>query len=119
MIEKGTPYVGKLPGQYGDITDYLKSHQRLKNLKINRLLQSHGIEADDPYKKIEDTIQSKLAREREILQLLDEEKKTISEIIYTVYSESNYFTYGTVLAYLDKLEKENKIKNDGKFLISQ
>jgi len=120
LMEKGTPYIGRLPGQYGDMIDYLKSLQRLKGLKIERLLQSHGAEISDPYKKIEDTIQSKLTREREILQLLNEGRKTISEIIYTIYGESNYFTYGTVLAYLDKLEKENKIKRDDKiFFVSR
>lgn len=118
IMGKGTPYVGKLPGQYGDMADYLKSLQRLKDLKSKRLFQSHGAEVSDPYKKIEDTIQSKLAREREILQLLEDGKKTISEIIYTVYGDRNYFTYGTVLAYLEKLESENKIRKDGEYYIT-
>jgi len=117
IMEKGTPYVGTLPGQYGDMADFLRSLRRLKDLKIKRLLQSHGKEVNDPYKKIEDTIQSKLAREMQLLEILEGGGKTVTELVDMIYGEGGlpYFTYGTVSAYLKKLKEDDKIREDGKY----
>jgi glyoxylase-like metal-dependent hydrolase (beta-lactamase superfamily II) len=118
VIENGTPDTGALPGQYGDMTDFLNSLHRLKDLKIKRLLQSHGEEVSDPYKKIEDTIQSKLIRERELLQVLEGSGKTITQLINIIYGEGKlprFMYYGTVLAYLEKLKCDGKVKRDGEY----
>jgi len=115
VMEKGTPIVGSLPGQYGDMTDFLNSLQRLKNLKINRLLQSHGKEIADPYRRIEETIQSKLERERELLQVLEKGEQTFLELVNAKYGEKNispYFAYSITSAYLEKLRKEGRIKKE-------
>ena len=114
---KGTPYVGALPGQYGDMADFLNSLHRLEDLKIKRLLQSHGNEVEDAHKKIEDTIQSKLARENELLIVLEKGEKTVTQLLNIIYGESTlaYYTYGTVLAYLRKIEREGRVKQDGEY----
>jgi hypothetical protein len=100
------------------MADFLRSLRRLKDLKIKRLLQSHGKEVNDPYKKIEETIQSKLAREMQLLEILEGGGKTVTELVDMIYGEGGllpYFTYGTVLAYLEKLKEDGKIREDGKY----
>ncbi len=113
---KGTPYVGALPSQYGDMADFLDSLRRIKDLRIRRLLPSHGEELKDPYKRIEETMQSKLRRERKVLQVLDK-GKSLSEIVDLTYEERvlPYFAYGEVLAYLEKLMNEGRVKKNERY----
>lgn len=112
IMKEGTPYIGALPPQYGDMVDFLNSIRRLKDLNLRRLLPSHGEEVRDPYKRIEETIQSKLRREREVQQVLERGGKTLQEIVDLIYGESvlPYFAYGAALAYLEKLNGEGKVK---------
>lgn len=111
IMGTGTPYVGALPAQYGDMNDFLNSLQRLRELKIERLLQAHGPEVEDPYRRIDETIQSKLKREGQLLELLKEKERNLDELAKTLYKRGiPYFNYGVVLAYLNKLQHEGRIE---------
>ncbi|MET0753532.1 MAG: MBL fold metallo-hydrolase [Pyrinomonadaceae bacterium] len=70
----------------GDMTDYLASLERMKNLlNLRFLCGSHGAAVFDAKGKIEEYIAHRLERERQILEAVAGGAKTPAEIVEKVY----------------------------------
>lgn len=97
----------------GNMTDYLASLERLKNLpNLNFLCGSHGAAVLDAKGKIEEYIAHRLERERQILEAFENGAKTLPEIVEQVYPKLNpkllKLAEKSVEAHLEKLQKNSK-----------
>lgn len=100
----------------GNMTNYLQSLERLKNLPNLRFLcGSHGAGVADAKGKIESYIAHRLERERKILEAIQNGAKTTREIVEQVYTDVSpqfwQLAEKSVLAHLEKLA-ENGLLSD-------
>lgn len=98
----------------GNMTDYLNSLERMKNLPNLRFLcGSHGAAVFDAKGKIEGYIAHQLEREGQVLEAFENGAKTPREIVEQVYTDISPALYElaekSVAAHLEKLQKEGKI----------
>lgn len=98
----------------GDMTDYLESLDRMKNLPNLRFLcGSHGSAVFDAKGKIEEYIAHRLKREKQILEAVQTGAKTPAEIVETVYiglkPELVKLAEKSVEAHLNKLKNDRQI----------
>ncbi|MDY6966496.1 MAG: MBL fold metallo-hydrolase [Halobacteriota archaeon] len=108
VLDTATTYVGS--GSFGNMTEYLNSLHRLLKLDMKLILPAHGEIIESPYEKIMESIDHKLEREREILELLGKGEKTVDELIISIYKvRFPHFIRGAMIGYLEKLEREEKI----------
>lgn len=92
----------------GDMSDYLNSLERMKNLPNLRFLcGSHGAAIFDAKGKIESYIEHRLERERKILEAVKAGATTLREIVERVYTDVSPALYElaekSVAAHLEKL----------------
>jgi len=95
----------------GDMTDYLASLERMKNLpNLQHLCGSHGSAIFDAKAKIEQYIAHRLEREKQVLEALQNGAKTAEEIAEIVYQNLNPNVFPlavkSVEAHLAKIEKD-------------
>jgi len=100
----------------GNMVEYLKSLERMRsiqNLKI--LFGGHGPPMISPYLKIDEYINHRLDREAKILDVVRSGVTTPAEIVSLVYTDVSPKAYPlaerAVLAHLEKLESEGKLKH--------
>ena len=96
----------------GNMTDYLTSLERLKNLpNLNFLCGSHGTAVFDAKDKIEEYINHRLKREKQILEVFESGAKTLPEIVEKVYIKLNpkllKLAEKSVEAHLERLRENN------------
>lgn len=95
----------------GDMSDYFRSLERMKNLPGLRFLcGSHGAAIFDARGKIESCIEHRLKRERKIIEAVESGAKTPSEIVEKVYTDVSSELWSlaekSVEAHLEKIERE-------------
>jgi glyoxylase-like metal-dependent hydrolase (beta-lactamase superfamily II)/8-oxo-dGTP pyrophosphatase MutT (NUDIX family) len=99
----------------GNMRDYLASLQRMRDLpNLTVLFGGHGPAIANPYNKIDEYINHRLERERNILTAVNEGCTTPSEIVARVYTDvspkAHAMAERAVLAHLEKLEADGRIK---------
>ncbi|HEX8287214.1 MAG TPA: MBL fold metallo-hydrolase [Pyrinomonadaceae bacterium] len=99
----------------GNMSDYLKSLERMRNLPNLRFLcGSHGAAVFDARGKIKEYIAHRLEREKQVLEALKSGAKTPAEIVARVYPDlsSELFIPAekTVSAHLEKLADEGNLR---------
>ncbi|MBS7288114.1 MAG: hypothetical protein KIH01_05070, partial [Candidatus Freyarchaeota archaeon] len=127
VLGEGTPFVGsgfggifygvtKEEGKSwwfeGDMDLYMKSLEKLLSLEIKLILPAHGPVPTDPYGRIVETLERKRFREKRLVEILREGRKSLETIINELYGQVNdvYMVRGATLGYLSKLVKEEKAK---------
>ncbi|MEP6901276.1 MAG: MBL fold metallo-hydrolase [Actinomycetota bacterium] len=98
----------------GDMTDYLNSLERMKNLpKLRHLCGSHGAAIFDARGKIEEYIEHRLEREKQVLEAFQNGAKTAKEIAGIIYQNLNSQIFSlavkSVEAHLEKLKSDHLI----------
>lgn len=93
----------------GDMTQYLASLERMKKLpRLRFLCGSHGAAVYDARRKIEEYIQHRLEREKQIFDAAQSGARTLSEIREKVYADLNpelfKFAEKSIAAHLAKLQ---------------
>ncbi len=93
----------------GNMTDYLNSLERMKNLPhLKHLCGSHGAAIFDARGKIEEYIAHRLEREKQIIEVVENGAKTpeeITEIVYRGLDEQLFpLAMKSVLAHLARIE---------------
>jgi len=111
VVGAGTVVIAK---PESDMTDYLKTLERLKNLPNLRFLcGSHGSAVFDAKVKIEEYIAHRLEREKQILDAFQAGAKTEAEIAQKIYAglkpELVKLAEKSIAAHLEKLENDGKI----------
>lgn len=111
MAGEGTVWVGPPDG---NMSDYLKSLDRIEALHPARIGAGHGPWIENPTEAIAQLREHRLMRERQILGLLAEGPRTSSELARAIYAGQVSdrilpFAEKTVLAHLDKLMAEGRV----------
>lgn len=113
----GSTWIGK---PEGNMTDYLESIERLRTLKVTQLAAAHGELLLDPYTKLNEVRQHRLARLEQILTALAvEANKTMSlaEIRKAVYpdvpDDLKKMADSSLLALLEKLMLDTRVMHVG------
>ena len=114
ILGQGTTVI---PPPDGDMALYIQSLEKLLEFKIRRLLPGHGPVIRDPYGKIQEYIDHRLLREREVLQSLQDGQHTIPSITARIYKELaaslTPVAQLSVEAHLIKLIREGRVMKDG------
>ncbi|MDP2719448.1 MAG: MBL fold metallo-hydrolase [Dehalococcoidia bacterium] len=101
----------------GDMEAYLESLRRIRSLPMEVICPGHGPLLKTTKGKISELIEHRLAREKQIVGLLEVGEMSVEEIIKEIYPEldSRLFDMarGQVLAHLIKLRREGRIKPRG------
>jgi glyoxylase-like metal-dependent hydrolase (beta-lactamase superfamily II) len=101
----------------GNMTDYMRSLERLLEFRIDLILPGHGPLIAKPEAKIQEYIEHRLMRERQVLDALRKGHQTIgaiTEVIYVGVSKplKNVAEF-SVQAHLEKLIREARVKREG------
>ncbi|HEU4354109.1 MAG TPA: MBL fold metallo-hydrolase [Actinomycetota bacterium] len=104
----------------GDLTKYLRSLQRLRELEPRTIYPGHGPVVLDAIAKLDEYLTHRQAREEQILEGLAEGAGTPEELVPLIYgdypAELHPLAARSVLAHLLKLEAEGRVarsKKDG------
>ena len=111
IVGSGTPWVGP---PSGSLADYLASLRRVRALDTGRLLPAHGPLVDDPIAKIDEYLEHRAQRERQVLDCLASGRHTVPEMVATIYvgyPEGVLPLAGlTVRGHLEKLSDEGRVR---------
>jgi len=100
----------------GDMTDYLRSLEKLLGFNISLILPGHGPLVGKPEAKIREYIEHRLMRQKQVLDALRKGPETIGAITQTIYVDvsgplKNIAEF-SVQAHLIKLIKEGRVNNE-------
>ncbi len=103
-----------IPSEDGDLVDYLDSLRRLQRLEIRRIYPAHGPVIEDAPAKIEEYIDHRMLRERQILEALGDGLATIPAMVERIYADVPKALHATaamsVESHLKKLRKEGRAR---------
>lgn len=115
VVGRGTTFID--PPE-GDLTQYLRSLERMRGLGARTIYPGHGPVVFDAAAKLEEYVQHRADRETQVLAALAAGRMTIDamvEEIYTGYpSDVRPLAARSVLAHLLKLEGEGRASRAGK-----
>ena len=108
----------------GNMRVYLDSLERMRSLPdLTVLLGGHGPAVATPYQKINEYIEHRLERERNILEAVRAGAATPKEIVERVYTDVSPKAYAmaerAVLAHLEKLRDDGLVSADYTVFINQ
>jgi glyoxylase-like metal-dependent hydrolase (beta-lactamase superfamily II) len=106
-----------IPSEGGDLGDYMRSLERLQQEAPRAIYPAHGPKIADGVAKLQEYIDHRNAREREILEALRGGRETIPEIVAQVYAAYPPALHAparhSVCSHLKKLEREGRVQRDG------
>jgi glyoxylase-like metal-dependent hydrolase (beta-lactamase superfamily II) len=101
----------------GNMTDYLRSLERLLGFDISLILPGHGPLIGKPEAKIREYIKHRLEREQQVITALRKDRNTIGDITETIYVDVSAalkrVAEFSVQAHLEKLMREGRVKREG------
>lgn len=102
----------------GDMGQYLESLRRAITLRPRRLCAAHGPDVDDPLAVLEETLQHRLARERQVAERLADGLDTVEAIVESIYHGlMPAFVAAArenVRAHLEQLRQDHRARYDGR-----
>jgi hydroxyacylglutathione hydrolase len=105
-----------IPDDDGDLAQYMDSLRRLQALDLRRIYPAHGPVIEDGPGKIQEFIDHRMLRERQILEVLGGGARTIPEIVKIVYADVNTALHRvaamSVHSHLRKLRAEARARED-------
>ncbi|MEE9199002.1 MAG: MBL fold metallo-hydrolase [Dehalococcoidia bacterium] len=118
ILGVGTTAIGP---ERGDMADYIQSLCKLRKLQINVIYPGHGPPVREPQRKIQELIDHRLERERQVLSFLEQGVDTIDGLVEAIYPELDEELLGSargqVQVHLIKLEREGRVEpgDEGRF----
>jgi glyoxylase-like metal-dependent hydrolase (beta-lactamase superfamily II) len=101
----------------GNMTDYLKSLERLLGFDISLILPGHGPMVGKAEAKIREYIKHRLEREQQVLAALRAGRNTIGDITQMIYVDVSAALQRvaefSVQAHLEKLARDGRVKIEG------
>jgi len=102
-----------IPDEDGDLGQYLDSLRRVQQLGVRRIYPAHGAVIEDAPSKIQEYLDHRMLRERQILETLGAGVHTIPDIVKAIYSEVPVALHGhaamSVHSHLKKLRQEGRV----------
>ncbi len=103
-----------IPDDDGDLAQYMDSLRRVQGLDVWRIYPAHGPVIEDAPAKIQEYLDHRLLRERQILDALGNGVRTIPEMVKTIYADVSTALHGaaamSVHSHLRKLKREGRVK---------
>lgn len=102
----------------GDMRAYMQTLARLSRdfAQARTIFGGHGEPVRDPAAKLSEYIEHRRGRERQILDCLRGGPKTVSELVESIYAQTNRALWPAaaqqVQAYLDPLQREGRITSE-------
>lgn len=97
----------------GDMRQYLDSLKKVKGLGVKTILPGHGPIVNDPDAKIDEYIEHRLMRARQVVKLLQEGAKTPAAMVKVIYAEVHPALHraaeATIIAHLNMLVEDGKV----------
>lgn len=105
-----------IPPDDGDLGDYMASLRKLQSLDLKRIYPAHGPVIEDGPAKIQEYIDHRLMRERQIVEALGDGLCTIPEMVARIYADVSPALHGaasmSVQSHLLKLKKEGRVREE-------
>jgi glyoxylase-like metal-dependent hydrolase (beta-lactamase superfamily II) len=102
----------------GNMTDYMKTLERLLGFDISLILPGHGPLIGKAEAKIREYIKHRLEREQQVLAALRAGRQTIGDITQMIYVDVSASLQRvaefSVQAHLEKLMREGRVKREGR-----
>jgi glyoxylase-like metal-dependent hydrolase (beta-lactamase superfamily II) len=102
----------------GNMTDYLDSLRRLRDLPASAIFPSHGGPTAGVRQRIDDYLAHRLDRELKVLEAVArEEGRTAQEMLSEIYADVDSSLHPlalrSLLAHLEKLVDDGRVRADG------
>ena len=120
ILGSGAPVINP---DHGDMGLYIQSLEKLLAYEALMIAPGHGPVVNQPRAKIRSLIEHRLKRERQILGLLQEGRRTIEDLFKAVYPELDRGLHdlarSQIRSHLIKLEREGKVQKaeDGAYAL--
>jgi len=105
-----------IPDEDGDLALYVDSLRRVQELGVRRIYPAHGPVIEDGPGKIQEYIDHRLLRERQILETLGSGPRTIPEIVKVIYADVSTALHRmaamSVHSHLRKLRSEGRVSEE-------
>jgi hydroxyacylglutathione hydrolase len=105
-----------IPDEDGDLGQYMDSLRRLQTLDIHRIYPAHGPVIEDGPGKIQEFIDHRMMRERQILETLGGGARTVPEIVKIIYADVTTALHRmaamSVHSHLRKLKSESRVSEE-------
>ena len=102
-----------IPDEDGDLGQYLDSLRRVQALGARRIYPAHGPVIDDAPGKIQEYLDHRMLRERQILEALGAGARTIPDMVKAIYADVPAALHGhaamSVHSHLKKLRQEARV----------
>jgi hydroxyacylglutathione hydrolase len=103
-----------IPSGDGDLADYMASLRRLQGLDIRRIYSAHGPVIEDGPGRIQEYIDHRHARERQILEALGDGLFTVPDMVARIYADVSPALHkmagNSVESHLKKLAREGRVR---------
>jgi glyoxylase-like metal-dependent hydrolase (beta-lactamase superfamily II) len=103
-----------IPSDDGDLLEYLDSLRRLQQLEVRRIYPAHGPVIENAPAKIQEYIDHRTLRERQILEALGDGLATIPDMVARIYADVSKALHAaaamSVESHLKKLRKERRVR---------
>ncbi|HJR50998.1 MAG TPA: MBL fold metallo-hydrolase [Gemmatimonadales bacterium] len=105
-----------IPDEDGDLGQYLDSLRRVQALGVRHIYPAHGPVIEDGPGKIQEFIDHRLLRERQILEVLGGGPRTVPEIVKVIYADVMSALHRmagmSVHSHLRKLKSEGRVSEE-------
>ena len=105
-----------IPAGDGDLGDYMASLRRLQSLDVRRIYPAHGPVIEDGPARIQEYIDHRLARERQILGALGDGLRTIPDMVSHIYADVSPKLHRmaamSVESHLRKLARDGRVREE-------
>lgn len=102
-----------IPSDDGDLADYMSSLRRLQQLDVRRIYPAHGPVIENAPARIQEYIDHRLMRERQILDALGDGLATIPAMVARIYADVPKALHATaamsVESHLKKLGRDGRV----------
>jgi endoribonuclease LACTB2 len=105
-----------IPDEDGDLAQYMDSLRRILRLDVATIYPAHGPVIENAKALIKEYIAHRLERERQILAVMGDGRKTIPEMVKVIYAEVPEALHGyagqSVHSHLKKLKAEKRVREE-------
>jgi hydroxyacylglutathione hydrolase len=105
------------PSRGGDMVQYLASLERLRTLRLSKILPGHGDVIEEPRARIDEYLAHRAEREAQILGVLGDGPANISAIVGRLYVDTpgvlQEQAASMVQAHLITLRREGRVTGSG------
>lgn len=102
-----------IPDDDGDLGQYLESLRRVQALDVRRIYPGHGPVIEDAQAKIQEYLDHRMLRERQILEALGAGVRTIPEMVKVIYADVSPALHAaaamSVHSHLRKLKQDGRV----------